>query len=739
VSEREKRVERPRLTTPPLIVEAKLRIPPAPEPLVERVRLLSALEAADRLGRVHITGPAGAGKTTLLGEWCRRRQLDAIVAWVNVDERDSDPVRFWEHVLESAERSSPNLGTEARDALRAGSSLETVTALFLRDLGLAEGTVIIALDDFDRLGSSRARESVDAMSTHLPPGVVLAIASRRGLEGREHRLVLHGRAIHVSADSLRFDATEAARLIEGIGHESVTALVVDEAQQATGGWAVPLRLLAQHLIDGREEAGLRGLRGELLVDYLYAEVLDSLSQDELDALGLLVHLDRFNRPLVTEVVPSGATLLNPGRREELGIRSLGGGWYTIHELVREAFLRHHGVRPKHQRLPAAGRWHADHGFTEEAIALAVAAGDWDTAAELLNAAWPEYVAMGRSETLRTLLEFFPAQIAVADDRIVITAAWVAGFDHDLTERDRLLGLVDSRSSGGQLPDGTESVHHAAALNRALIPGDYQSLISNAHLALELTPERSPWRGFALMGVGTAHLAEGDHFTCRAAYLEAMAYTEPLFQAATCGGASLAAALEGDLSEALELAERAEQIRENAGFQRVEWLVMHEIARGLVALRRGSPNDAVAYLTRAEAGVAGMIEPYPHIVCLVGLAEAHHALGERMAAASAVECAEKRSDAAEDVGDYFESLIAEARQLFAAERPVAHAIAIEPLTEREETVLRLLATTRLSQTEIAENLYISRNTVKTHTSSIYRKLRVTSRGRAAERASRLGLI
>ena len=67
------------------------------------------------------------------------------------------------------------------------------------------------------------------------------------------------------------------------------------------------------------------------------------------------------------------------------------------------------------------------------------------------------------------------------------------------------------------------------------------------------------------------------------------------------------------------------------------------------------------------------------------------------------------------------------------------MAIEPLTDRERTVLRLLATTRLSQAEIARDLYVSHNTIKTHTKSIYRKLQVTSRGRAAERAASLGLM
>jgi len=62
---------------------------------------------------------------------------------------------------------------------------------------------------------------------------------------------------------------------------------------------------------------------------------------------------------------------------------------------------------------------------------------------------------------------------------------------------------------------------------------------------------------------------------------------------------------------------------------------------------------------------------------------------------------------------------------------------EPLTEREVAVLRMLGGT-LSLREIGTELYVSANTVKTHTQAIYRKLGVSSRGDAVARGKRLGI-
>jgi len=63
---------------------------------------------------------------------------------------------------------------------------------------------------------------------------------------------------------------------------------------------------------------------------------------------------------------------------------------------------------------------------------------------------------------------------------------------------------------------------------------------------------------------------------------------------------------------------------------------------------------------------------------------------------------------------------------------------EPLTQGETRVLRYLAS-NLSAREIAGELYLSLNTVKTHQRHVYRKLDVRSRSRAVERARALGLL
>ncbi len=72
------------------------------------------------------------------------------------------------------------------------------------------------------------------------------------------------------------------------------------------------------------------------------------------------------------------------------------------------------------------------------------------------------------------------------------------------------------------------------------------------------------------------------------------------------------------------------------------------------------------------------------------------------------------------------------------RPAAPAALVVPLSEREQVVLRYLSS-RLSAGEIADELYVSLNTVKTHIKSIYRKLDTNRRWDAVKRARQLQLL
>ena len=102
------------------LLATKLDVPQIRDNLVSRPRLLDSLRAATKARLTRITAPAGSGKTTLLAEWCTLSQArTSPTAWVSLDEGDSDPLRFWAHLIAALDPHVPGAA-----ALRfAGSQL----------------------------------------------------------------------------------------------------------------------------------------------------------------------------------------------------------------------------------------------------------------------------------------------------------------------------------------------------------------------------------------------------------------------------------------------------------------------------------------------------------------------------------------------------------------------------------------------------------------------------------------
>jgi LuxR family transcriptional regulator, maltose regulon positive regulatory protein len=206
-------------------------------------------------------------------------------------------------------------------------------------------------------------------------------------------------------------------------------------------------------------------------------------------------------------------------------------------------------------------------------------------------------------------------------------------------------------------------------------------------------------------------------------------------------------------------EQAEQALADLGEQDRD---RREIRTAVAALRlaQDDPRAATTTLAPALDGSTPVVFPTLHVQSYLLEAIARDALGDPGAAERALE---RALDLAEPDGMLLAfllhpapgllerqarhrtahaSLIAEILSLLAGRTPAPSPAAarppLEPLSESEMRVLRYLPT-NLSAPEIANELYVSMNTVKTHMHHLYAKLGTHRRGEAVVRARALGLL
>jgi LuxR family transcriptional regulator, maltose regulon positive regulatory protein len=520
--------------------------------------------------------------------------------------------------------------------------------------------------------------------------------------------------------------------------------------QAAQDWSLASRLLADHW-PGLQLGGQAATVHELLAGFpaeaatTYAELAVLVAADEL-AQGSLEAAE-----LYLALAARAAATVPADRHEQLQV---------LLEMVRLLLARQRGNPP---------------AVAEEARRLQAIAEAPDTAREL--------ALSGLGEELRGL-----ALISLG-----ITEVWAAQFE--VAERHLEYGVALARRIGRPFLEFSGLAHQAVIE----IYRSFPQAAKRCTQAIELA-ERHGWTDEAT--TGTAYVMLGAVLAWQGRAEEAepwveraertvRAETEPAAGMLVRHVRGVLDLVRGRYQDALSAFRAAEHLAGNLTAPHLHvpptrGLLLHvlvrlgEIKRAEQAIgdlsesdrERGETRTALAALELAQddphaatAALAPVLDgsaPLIRQTWLVGAflleAIARDALGDSAAAERALE---RALDLAEPEGlllffllqpapgllerharhrTAHPSLIAEILGLLAGKRtaPQAGLQALEPLSRSEIRVLRYLPT-NLSQPEIANELHVSRHTVRTHMSHLYAKLGIHSRTEAVERARELGLL
>jgi LuxR family maltose regulon positive regulatory protein len=730
--------------TAEVVIATKLFRPDLRQQTVERKRLHDLLRQGSTLPLTLVVAPAGWGKSTLVADWLARDQI--IAGWVSLDGSDNDPKQFWRYLLLAADQAGSAAGAAALRRLDAAGSdvLRDVLPAFVNELASARTPLVLVLDDYHLITSERVHTSVTMLLDRAPPQLHLMLISRADPPLPVSRLRVREYLAEVRAEDLRFSPGEAleffgSRLGMQLPERDVLRLLT-----RTEGWAAGLQLAALRL-RGRADPSefIERFTGAdwHIVSYLGEEVLASQSPRVCEFLLVTSVLNRMCAPLCDALTGrnDGAELIGEIHRANLFLIPMDDErrWFRYHHLFG-GLLRHELVRTTPERPPVlhrrAAQWYAEHGDAAEAIGHAIASGDDALSRRLVAVHWREPFNAGQLETVRIWLDALPTGIIATDTSLSAARVWVALDTGRLEEVGAALDAAED-----SVPPDTQlmvlralhmykagDVGGAAARLREISPDADDPFVATVH---RLVAGISwTWLGDAdharELLVEAARRAEADGN--RLAYIYAKGYRALL--AVNRGDLALADSLVTDaesvvgqtLSDSHFVAMFPALARARLAVKNADWATASRTATAAVELgRRGASRVelAAALLTAAAAGricpAGDDVDPG----ALVG--EARGILRH---------CAHPGPLVTTWLGEEQRAEAARTRQEGL----------IDPLTDRELTILRLLPAPA-SLRELASTLFVTPNTLKTHLRAIYRKLGAESREEAVIRARERGLI
>jgi len=736
------------------LVTAKLRRPPARPGTIPRPALLNRLTRDGSPPIVAVVAPSGYGKTTLLAQWAEQSrwagQNRQVFAWVSLDERDNDPKVLLSYVAAALDAVQP-VGERVFEALASPAS--SVPGSVVPRLGSAFWSmttpVVLVLDDMHVLHNTECRDALSVLADHVPPGSRLVLAGRDEPPLRIARLRAAGRILEIGPAELSLNHREAISLLRAaqvtLGEDDVAAL-----HQRTEGWAAGLYLAALYLREGGSVQGAADAFGgddRLVSQYIESEFLDRISARHREFLTRTAVLEPMCGPLCEAVLglPGSATILAGLARSNLLLVPLDrrGYWYRYHHLFRDMLLAElqrtePGLLPVLRRRAAA--WCQANGRPEEALEYAMAAGDVDTAARLVQRLWLPTDRQGRFATLRRWFRWLEDRDGIAGYPLVaISAAILAADTGRPAEAERWAEVVDRWQQADTAAPRDRAVQGWAAVLRALLcRHGIQQMRADADEAVRTLADANVVAPVARACQAVARILADDpdggdalleDVTSTAAEVGAHEV-----QADALAERAVLAMARGDWGRADLLAGQAGDALDPIGLE----TLLACAVQARTALNRGDVASVRHQLVSAQRLRPSQTYalPYLAVQARIQLMHVHLAMSDTDGARALMREIDEILKRRPQLGTLVRECAALRARLSAEGGPSVPGAS--SLTTAELRILPMLAT-HLSFPEIGAEIFLSPHTVKSQAMSVYRKLGASSRHQAVTRARELGML
>jgi LuxR family maltose regulon positive regulatory protein len=378
------------------------------------------------------------------------------------------------------------------------------------ELNLLEDDVVLIIDDYSVIANDDVHGFIAELMNHPHPRFHLVLGTRHDPPLPLHEWRAQDKLLEFRSVDLRFSLEDARTFLRQAIEVQLDEETIVALNTRTEGWAAGLRLALLSFSRIEDFPGhidkISGSSAHIR-DYLASQVLSSLPAETQLFLLQTSILDRLSASLCQAVIMLEGPIINAQSTllelEAANVFTIplddSQQWFRYHHLFDE-FLQmrlHEGysseiITELHRR---ASDWFAGHGFIEEALHHAMAAGEMETAVEIVATNRHALIEMESYQRLAHWLGMFPPQIIESSpDLLLIQQRFAQTVRFDVIEVGELVGKVDSLL--GRLHFEAQRAQLLSAENESLrgvlsfyFDPDLQTPLACFRNALEIMPQQ----------------------------------------------------------------------------------------------------------------------------------------------------------------------------------------------------------------------------------------------------------
>ena len=511
------------------LLATKLYIPQARKNLIPRLHLIQVLnEARQSSGKLTlVSAPAGYGKTTLVTEWLHSSPVNT--AWISLDSGDNDPARFLAYLIAALQQVDNHIGEHTQQMLQSPQPLpaEVVLTALINEIAIVTEPFTLVLDDYHLIKALPIHQRLDFLVEHQPALMHLVIITREDPPLPLARLRVRGQMIEIRQDNLRFSVDECATLLNQIIGLNLSLENIAALERRTEGWIAGLQLAALSMRGRDDHTGfIQAFTGSshYVLDYLIEEVFNQQPADVQEFLLKTSILDRLSGPLCDAVAnrANSRELLEQLEHANLFIIPLDQScsWYRYHQLFADLLRQHLSTIESYSPLELhkqASHWFQSEGFIPEAIQHALAACDWESAAQLIQDNSPQLIGRGELITALGWAKALPDEVIFSRPVLCQNYGWALTLTGQLTAANVYLQQAEKIAQDDTALLGPILVARAYHLR---VSGDNVRAIEYARRALSILHQNDALsRSLAALTLGLAHWNDGNFQESEQAFLE----------------------------------------------------------------------------------------------------------------------------------------------------------------------------------------------------------------------------